>query len=93
MRVNGGGHDWPGSFGNLDISSDNEIWNFVSRFDINGLIDCNTASINKINNFEFEIYPNPVIDITNLTFEMLYDILGFLITYLYFFLFHNLIFY
>jgi len=28
-----------------------------------------TASTNEINNFEFEIYPNPVIDIVNLTFE------------------------
>lgn len=28
-----------------------------------------TASTNEINNFEFEIYPNPVIDIINLTFE------------------------
>lgn len=28
-----------------------------------------TASTNEINNFEFEIYPNPVIDIVNLSFE------------------------
>ena len=28
-----------------------------------------TASTNEINNFEFEIYPNPVIDIVNLIFE------------------------
>ena len=28
-----------------------------------------TASTNEINNFEFEIYPNPVIDMVNLTFE------------------------
>ena len=28
-----------------------------------------TASTNETNNFEFEIYPNPVIDIVNLTFE------------------------
>ena len=28
-----------------------------------------TASTNEINNIEFEIYPNPVIDIVNLTFE------------------------
>ena len=28
-----------------------------------------TASTNEINNFKFEIYPNPVIDIVNLTFE------------------------
>ena len=26
--VNGGGHDWPGAFGNMDIDSSREIWNF-----------------------------------------------------------------
>jgi polyhydroxybutyrate depolymerase len=49
LKVIGGGHDWPGSFGNMDISASNEIWNFVSKFDINGLIDCNTTSNNEIN--------------------------------------------
>jgi hypothetical protein len=33
----------------MDISASNEIWNFVSKFDINGLIDCNTTSNNEIN--------------------------------------------
>ena len=28
----------------MDIDATNEIWNFVSKYDINGLIDCNTAS-------------------------------------------------
>jgi hypothetical protein len=45
LRVNGGGHDWPGTFGNMDINATNEIWNFVSRYDLNGLIDCTTSSI------------------------------------------------
>ena len=31
-KVNNGGHDWPGSFGNMDIDATEEIWNFVSRF-------------------------------------------------------------
>jgi len=44
LKVNGGGHDWPGVFGNMDIDSDQEIWNFVSKHNINGLIDCNTNS-------------------------------------------------
>ena len=26
--VNGGGHDWPGSWGNMDINSAVEVWNF-----------------------------------------------------------------
>ena len=45
----GGGHDWPGSFGNMTIDANIEIWKFVSRYDINGLIGCITTSINENN--------------------------------------------
>ena len=31
FRVNGGEHDWPGSFGNMDINSDDEIWDFGKK--------------------------------------------------------------
>ena len=31
-EVVGGGHDWPGSNGNMDIQSSIEIWNFFSQF-------------------------------------------------------------
>ena len=37
-KVINGGHDLPGSFGNMDINADSVIWNFVSKFDINGKI-------------------------------------------------------
>ena len=33
-----GGHDWPGSYGNMDIDANSIIWRFVSQFDINGKI-------------------------------------------------------
>lgn len=49
LKVIGGDHDWPGSSGNMDINATNEIWNFVSKYDINGLIDCNTTSSYEIN--------------------------------------------
>jgi len=29
--VNGGGHDWPGAWANMDIFSSNEIWEFFSQ--------------------------------------------------------------
>lgn len=45
LKVIGGGHDWPGSFGNMDINATNEIWNFLSLHDINGLIDCNHSNL------------------------------------------------
>ena len=35
-KIVDGGHDWPGTFGNMDIDSNTVIWNFVSKFDING---------------------------------------------------------
>ena len=33
----------------MTIDSDSEIWRFVSRYDINGLIGCSTTSINENN--------------------------------------------
>lgn len=61
LKVMGGGHDWPGSFGNMDINSTEEIWNFVSRYDINGLSGCATTAINENNSFveDYVVYPNP----------------------------------
>ena len=50
LKVVGGDHDWPGSFGNMDINASDEIWNFVSKFDLNGLIDCgSTSSFHDLN--------------------------------------------
>lgn len=39
-KVLGGGHDWPGTFGNMDIDSNEVIWGFVSQFDHSGKIGC-----------------------------------------------------
>ena len=30
-KVEGGGHDWPGSYGNMDIDSAEEIWKFFQH--------------------------------------------------------------
>ena len=60
LRVNGGGHDWPGSFGNMDIDSDTEIWNFVSNFSVNGLIDNCSLNLSSLSLNEINFYPNPV---------------------------------
>jgi polyhydroxybutyrate depolymerase len=43
LKVNGGEHDWPGTFGNMDIDATAEIWDFVSQFNINGLINCSST--------------------------------------------------
>ena len=43
-KVLGGGHDWPGAWGNMDISASKVVWNFVSQYDINGRIQCSPAT-------------------------------------------------
>ena len=37
--VHGGGHDWFGVWGNMDIHSSAEIWRFFSKYDIHGQIE------------------------------------------------------
>ena len=59
LKVINGGHDWPGSSGNMDINASQEIWKFVSKYDINGLINCISTAITTFNDVEFEIFPNP----------------------------------
>ena len=70
LKVIGGGHDWPGSFGNMTIDANIEIWQFVSRYDINGLIGCATTSLNEYSSTQenYRVYPNPVN--SQLTVEM-----------------------
>ena len=53
LKIINGGHDWPSplaSWGNQDINANVEVWNFVSKFDITGLIGCNPTNV-----FDFEI--------------------------------------
>ena len=60
-KVIGGGHDWPGSFGNMDIDASSLIWDFVSKYDLNGLINCNITAVNEAlaAKEEISVYPNP----------------------------------
>ena len=65
FKVTNGGHTWPGSALNIpgtnyDINASIEVWNFVSQYDINGKIDCATASVDENNlNDAFSVSPNP----------------------------------
>lgn len=66
LKVIGGGHDWPGSFGNMDINATQEIWSFVSKYDINGIISCVPSNVfdgNQLKSNGYEIFPNPTKDI------------------------------
>ena len=70
LKVNGGGHDWPGSFGNEDINASVEIWNYVSQYNIQGLIACRTTSLAEtIQERNILMYPNPVTDFLTLDLE------------------------
>jgi len=62
LKVINGGHTWPGSTGttgigitNRDIVASQEIWNFVSRFQLQS-----TTAIDKISARDLVVYPNPV---------------------------------
>ncbi|MBU6324544.1 MAG: T9SS type A sorting domain-containing protein [Bacteroidetes bacterium] len=64
LKVNSGGHSWPGSSGsglgntNMDISASSEIWKFFNRFTLDGAVSI--VSIQE--NPEFNMFPNPVSD-------------------------------
>ena len=67
FRVHGGGHTWPGVWGNLDISASDEVWNFVSQYNLNGLIGCTTATEEAEDIMPtLKIYPNPSADFINI---------------------------
>jgi hypothetical protein len=42
----------------MTIDANIEIWQFVSRYDINGLIGCITTSINENNGQNNKVFPN-----------------------------------
>ena len=85
LKVINGGHDWPGVFGNMDIDASQEIWSFVSRYNLSGLVGCATNSIENTLGQEdvLRVFPNPFKDqlIVESPFEgtqnyALYSILG-----------------
>ncbi len=39
LKITGGGHDWPGFRGNMDINATEEVWNFVKDYDLEGKIE------------------------------------------------------
>jgi polyhydroxybutyrate depolymerase len=50
FKIYGGDHDWPGVWGNMDINASAEVWKFFTKYDINGLINSSTATVeNTIN--------------------------------------------
>ena len=58
-KVNGGDHDWPGTFGNMDIVSHDMIWAHLKEFDMNGRMSCGTDATLALSPMEWTLYPNP----------------------------------
>ncbi|MFT6981926.1 MAG: polyhydroxybutyrate depolymerase [Crocinitomicaceae bacterium] len=65
FKITNGGHTWPGSVfpsagTNYDINASIEVWNFLSKYNINGLISCGNVGINEETlNPSLSVYPNP----------------------------------
>lgn len=54
-RVDGGGHDWPGASGNMDINTSEEIWHFFSQFSTETSVNSEGENTHSI----VQIFPNP----------------------------------
>ena len=54
FKITNGGHDWPGTNGNMDINSAVEIWKFFSQYSNYPL---STSQINNVQ--EVAVFPNP----------------------------------
>jgi polyhydroxybutyrate depolymerase len=64
FKISGGAHTWPGSVfplsgTNYDINASMEVWNFVSKYNLSGLIGCPSLELGINETTEFDIYPNP----------------------------------
>ena len=61
-KVNGGEHDWPGTFGNMDFVSHEVIWQALSQHNMEGRIGCVASGITTPESADkaLQLYPNPV---------------------------------
>ena len=67
-KVNGGDHDWPGAFGNMDIVSHEVIWDHLKAFNMEGRMSCATARINDRETQEWTVSPSPTSMVLNVNF-------------------------
>ncbi|MEM9718703.1 MAG: T9SS type A sorting domain-containing protein [Bacteroidota bacterium] len=74
-KVIGGGHDWPGVWGNQDIDASSVIWSFVSQYNLNGLITCNTLTSHaNILSKPVSFFPNPTSDFFTLSLDFDHEV-------------------
>lgn len=71
LKVIGGDHDWPGAWGNKDINASKEVWQFLSRYNIDGKIDCKQTNIGSKEKLSgIELFPNPASNFIVVTNEL-----------------------
>lgn len=73
MRVNNGGHTWPGTaFGsgsvNQDFNAAVAVWEFFAQYDLNGLMNT-TGVVDESHRIPISIFPNPADDILYISFD------------------------
>lgn len=83
LKIIGGGHDWPSplsSWGNQDINATAEVWNFVSKFNMDGLIGCNSLDVSNYDNTNsklplkvFNLFGKEIENQKNQLFFQIYD--------------------
>jgi polyhydroxybutyrate depolymerase len=80
-EVAGGGHDWPGAWGNMDIDAGEEAWLFFRMYMDNILSNPSYSNLDKT----IRVFPNPAQNIISIENKdatlliqdvILYDILG-----------------
>ncbi len=54
-EIIGGGHDWPGAWGNMDINAGEEAWLFFQKY-IDDILSSNSYSFLEKN---IHVFPNP----------------------------------
>ena len=70
-EVVNGGHDWPGIWGNMDIHSTEEIWNFFELTFLNTSVTSVKNYDDKFTSFSLEQnYPNPFNPTTTIEFSI-----------------------
>ena len=70
-EIIGGGHDWPGAWGNMDINAGEEAWLFFQKYIDDILTSTSYSFLNK----NIHIFPNPTNGLIHLKSNNLFDIL------------------
>jgi len=70
-EIIGGGHDWPGAWGNMDINAGEEAWLFFQKY-IDDILSSNSYSFLEKN---IDVFPNPTNGLIHVKSNDLFDIL------------------